>query len=209
MRDVDPNLQLALENAPFDGLVPRRLVYMTGKSFDTGLPTSVAFWSGYDEQTFTVESPDDDTTFARAYVGGVDLQTGSIPLVSDLTIQTVSISLNALHPAVQNFVRGSDIRLGKVQIHDVVLSAQSRNAVSTAPLVFLGEIDGSPIDIQGANTGEATVTIRAVSDVISMLSRTNPAKSSFQEQMLRDADEFGKYAATVSTWQVSWGQASS
>jgi hypothetical protein len=209
MRDVDPNLQLALENAPFDGLVPRRLVYMTGKSFADGSATSVAFWTGYDEQTFNIESPDDDSTIVRAYVGGVDLQTGSIPLVSDLTIQTISISFNALHPAVQNFVRGSDIRLGKVQIHDVVLDAKSRNQVAVAPLVFLGEIDGSPIDLPGVNDGEAAVTIRATSDVISMLSRTNPAKSSFQEQFLRDADEFGKYAATVSTWQVAWGQARS
>lgn len=209
MRDVDPALQLALENAPADGLVPRRLVYMTGKSFTTGLPTSVSFWTGYDEQTFNVEDPDSDGAIARAYVGGVDLQTGSIPLVSDLTIQTISISLNALHPAVQNFVRGSDIRLGKVQVHDVVLSAKSRNPVSVAPLVFLGEIDGSPIDLPSADSGEAAVTIRATSDVISMLSRTNPAKASFQEQTLRQADEWGIYSATVATWQVSWGQASS
>lgn len=209
MRDVDPALQAALENAPYVGLVPRRLVYMTGKSFTTGDPTSVAFWTGYDEATFTIESPDDDTDIVRAYVGGVDLQTGSIPLVSDLTIQTISIGMNALHPQVQNFVRGSDLRLGKVQVHDVVLSSQSRNPVSTAALVFLGEIDGSPIDLPGANDGEATVTIRATSDVISMLSRTNPAKASYQEQKLRSGDEFAVYAATVATWQVSWGQASS
>lgn len=182
---------------------------MTGKSFDTGLPTEAAFWTGFDTQSFQVESPDDDDTITRSYTGSVDLQTGSIPLVSDLTIQTVSITLNALHQSVIDFIRGSDLRLGKVQIHDVVLDAVSRNPVAVAPLVFLGEIDGSPIDIPGVGSSEAGVTIRATSDVISMLARTNPAKSSYQEQHLRSDDEWGKYSATVSTWQVSWGQASS
>lgn len=205
MRDLEPGMYAALTSANIKGLVPRRLFYATGKSFADGSPVEVAFWTGDGEATFNVESPGDEAFLTRTYRGGVDLVTSPIPLVSDLTIQTVTIDLNELDPEVMNFVRGADIRLGKVQIHDVMLDTKSRKPVSIAPLVFLGEIDGSPISI-GEPGGETTVSIRSVSDVISMLSRTNPAKSSYQEQLLRDGDEFGLYSGTVDTWRIPWGQ---
>lgn len=205
MRDVDPGLYAALTAANDKGLVPRRLVRLTGKSFSNGNATEAMFWTGDGEQAFTVESSTDDGTVTRTYQGGVSLETTSIPLVSDLTIQNVSITLNVLHPYVADFIRGSDVRLGKCEVHDVLLDTKSRNPVSFAVLIWLGEIDGSPIDT-GKVGDEELVTVRTNSDVISMLSRTNPAKSSYQEQKLRDGDEWGLYGNTVATWKVPWGQ---
>lgn len=205
MRDLDTNLFLALSGAPDVGIIPRRLVHMTAKSFSTGETTTAAFWSGDGEETLVVESVDNDSAVSRIYHGGVNLITGSIPLVSDLTIQTISVTLNVLDEKVEEFVRGSDLRLGKIEIHDVLYDTTTRNPVAVAPLVFFGEIDGSPIET-GSAGGESQVTIRASSDVILMLTRINPAKSSYQEQKLRDGDDWGKHSAAITTWQINWGQ---
>ena len=44
------------------------------------------------------------------------------------------------------------------------------------------------------------------SDAISMLTRTNPARRSYENQLRRDGDELNLYANAVGTWQVSWGE---
>lgn len=206
MRDVDTNFFNALANAPIDGLVPRRLLYIESKSLADDTPTALVVWTGDGEATFSVESTaDDESAISREYTGGVDLITTSIPYVSDLTIQTVTVTLNMLHEKVRDFFKGSIVRLGKVEIHDVLLDPKTRNAVAIAPLVFYGEVDGAPIEIGGPGS-ELTVNVKVVSDAISMLSKTNPARSSFQQQFQYDGDNFGKHSSVVATWQIPWGQ---
>lgn len=204
MRDIDLNFFEALDAAPEKGIVPRKLVLFKGKSFSTGSDTELAVWTGDEEREFTVENGETNTSTTRTYSGGVNLSVSSIPQVSDLTVQTVSVTLSHIAPLVETFIRGSDLRLGTIEIHDMLLNTTSRKPVSVAPLICYGEIDGSPIYDPEVG-GEGSVTIRCIPKLISMLTRTNPAKSSYQEQKLRDGDEFGLHGATVATWNIPWG----
>ncbi|WP_430259778.1 hypothetical protein [Neorhizobium sp. IRS_2294] len=206
MRNVDPDFMAALADAPERGIVPRKLVSITAREF--GHPTvleTVSFWTGDENVDITVTSGVDSQPSTRLFYGGVNLEIGSIPRVSNLTIQTVPVSISQLADPVQQLVRGYDVRLGKVEIWDMLLDPATRLPVGTPQLVFFGEVDGSPIDTPSVG-GEGLVTIRCVSDAISMLTRKNYTKSSYEAQKLRGGDEWGKYANTVKTWRIPWGQ---
>lgn len=207
MRDVDPEFIKALIEAPDRGIVPRRLVSVTGREWsgesDAGL---MSFWTGDEDVEMTVVSGLNGLPSARLFYGAVELRVGSIPRVSDLTIQTITVSLNVFADPVAQLVRGYDIRLAKVEIWDMLLDPTSRRPISTPQLVFLGEVDGSPIETPEVD-GEASVKLKCVSDAISMLTRKNYTKSSYEAQKLRGGDEWGKYANTVKTWRIPWGQA--
>lgn len=140
----------------------------------------------------------------RTYVGGVNLDIEEIPRVSDLTIQTVNISLSAIAGVTQQLVRTYDARLAKVEIHTGLLSTVSRNPVDEPEIEFLGEIDEAPIET-GAVGEDSLITLAVRSDAIAMLTRTNPRRRSHEGQKRRLGDEFGRYSNVVGTWRVAWG----
>lgn len=45
-----------------------------------------------------------------------------------------------------------------------------------------------------------------MSEVFAMLTRTNPRKSSYEGQKIRGGDQWSKWASTVSSWKVPWGE---
>ncbi|KQS78077.1 hypothetical protein ASG58_06610 [Rhizobium sp. Leaf383] len=98
-----------------------------------------------------------------------------------------------------------NIRLAKVEIWDALLDPGSRLLAAAPALVWIGEVDGSPIETPGVG-GQGSVKIKTNSDAISMLTRKNPAKSSAEEQKKRQDDDFGKYAGAVKNWKPNWGQ---
>ncbi|OLP56675.1 hypothetical protein BJF92_11340 [Rhizobium rhizosphaerae] len=208
MRDVDPDFFAALKNARRDGIVPRRIVTITAKTWPDAngntAPVQRSFWTDVDDVVFDIVSGITGQMEARTCYGNVDLKVSSIKRVSDLTIQEVTISASQIAPPVQSLIRDQDVRLGKVEIFDCLLSPKSRRPVSLPELVWLGEISGTPISTP--SRGEAgSITIKTVSDAIMMLTRKNPAKSSYQEQKKRDGDEFGKYSNSVKDWKIKWG----
>jgi hypothetical protein len=206
MRDVDPDFMAALSSAAERGIVPRKLVSVTAREFaDPSTTARVSFWTGDEDLNITVTSGITGLPSVRTFYGAVNLEVGSIPRVSDLTIQTISVTLSQLADPVQDLVRGYDVRLAKVEIWDMLLDPASRLQVSTPQLVFLGEVDGSPIETPSVGQ-EGSVTIKCVSDAISMLTRKNYTKSSYEAQKLRSGDEWGKYAASVKSWRIPWGQ---
>jgi hypothetical protein len=206
MRNPDPAFGAALEQARDTGIVPRRLAYFTVKQFD-GTPAELGLWTGDDDISVTVQSGITGQMVTRNYYGyGLVEDIDPIPSVSDLTIQTVTLTLSQIADITQQLARGYDIRLGKVEIHEALLDPVSRRPLSPPELVFMGEIDGSPIDTPKVGGDDGDIQIKAVSDAISMLTRKNPLKSSAEGQKRRNGDEFGTYASTVSTWDIPWGQ---
>ena len=205
MKNPDPNFLGALQGARDNGLSIRSLVYFSVKKFD-GTPIELGVWTGDEDISIAVVSGITGQMVTRNYYGfGLIEDIDPIPRVSDLTIQTVTISLSQIAGVTQQLARGYDIRLGKVEIHRAILDRKSRRPVSAPELDFLGEIDGSPIDTPQVGE-EGSIQIRAVSDAISMLERKNPLKSSYEGQKRRGGDEMGKYASTVATWDIPWGQ---
>lgn len=212
MRDVDPSFLAALQNARERGIVPRKLVTVTGKEFVSGEAERLSFWTGDEDLTMTVNSGLNGLPSNRLFYGNVNMMVSPIARVSTLTIQTVTISFSQIAAPVQQLVRGLDIRLAKVEIWEALLDPTSRFLVSVPPLVFLGEVAGSPITTPSIG-GEGGVEISAQSDAIAMLTRKNPLKSSFEAQKRRSSnpnnpDEWGKYSAVVKQWEVPWGRKS-
>jgi hypothetical protein len=205
MRNITNDMAAALADAPQKGLVPRRYVWVTAKDRETGLPVSEGFWSGDEDVMINVIDGRLGTIVARGYRGaGQLLQISPIPRVSDLTEQTVTIDLSQIAPAVQQLVRGYDVRLARVEIHEMTHSTISRQPVSPPEPVFVGVVDGAPINTPAVG-GDGKAELRCVSDAISMLTRTNPRKSSYEAQKLRSGDEWGLYSGSVAGWDIKWG----
>ncbi|WP_457662096.1 hypothetical protein [Sinorhizobium medicae] len=206
MRNITAALLTAITNARENGIVPRTLIYVTAKNRVIGLPESVGVWSDHEDANITVLSGITGLPETRLYHGaGALLEVSEIPRVSDLTIQTVTIGLSQIANVSQQLVREYDVRLAKVEIHQVLLDPKSGQLVSVEAPVFLGEVDGAPITTPAVG-GEGSIELKVISDAISMLTRTNPRKSSYEAQKRRQGDEWGLYSGTVATWKIPWGQ---
>ncbi|WP_085025598.1 hypothetical protein [Ensifer aridi] len=206
MRNITAALLDAITQARDTGLVPRTLVWVTAKNRTTGLPESVGVWTDHEDANITVLSGTTGLPVTRLYYGGGSLlQVSEVPRVADLTVQTVTIDLSQLATAAQLLTREYDVRLAKVEIHQVLLDPKSGQLVSVEAPVFLGEVDGAPVNTPSIG-GEGSIKLKVVSDAISMLTRTNPRKSSYEAQKRRQGDEWGLYAGTVETWKIPWGQ---
>ncbi len=205
MKNLDPNFTAALQAARDEGLSTRSLVYFSVKKFD-GTPVELGLWTGDEDISISVVSGVTGLVVTRNYYGnGLVTDIDPIPRVSDLSIQTITVTLSQIPDVTQQLVRGYDVRLGKVEIHRVALHPKSRRPVSMPELEFMGEIDGSPIDTPAVGE-DGGIDIRCVSDAISMLEIKNPLKSSYEGQKRRGGDEIGKYASTVATWDIPWGK---
>lgn len=207
MRDVDSAMLNALVSAPVKGLIPRRLVWFTAKDRASGAPASVGLWTGED-LNISVYSGLDGSLVSRPYIAaGNVLSISDIPRVSDFTVQTVTVTLSQLASAAQQLVRQYDVRLAQVEIHEVLLDQATGDQVSPAAIVFLGMVDGAPINTPQRGQ-DGSIAIKVVSDVMWMLQRANPRKSSYEGQKVRNNDQWGKDSSVVSTWHVPWGQKS-
>lgn len=209
MRDLDPGFYAALTAAPERGIVPRKLVTFTGFAWETGETERMSFWSGDDAVTIDVISQINNLPSTRKFYGSVNLSVGRIIRSSQLVVQTVDVQMSANSPIVEELIRGIDIRLATVEIWDLLLDPRTRAIAGIAP-AYLGVVDGAPINTQSVS-GEEVVEIAVVNDLMVMLTRTNAAKSSHEEQKKRVSpsgaqDDFGKYAGSVSAWKVPWGE---
>lgn len=213
MRDLSPAFRDALVNARDRGIVPRKLVSFTAWTWPdaNGATTkeTMSFWNEDDDLSISVVSQIDNETYGRTFFGGINLSVDRIVRSSKLVIQTVPVRLSANAPIVEEAIRGLDIRLATVEIWDALLDPVSRELVGMEA-AFLGVVDGAPINDEGEN-GEEVIEINVVNDLVVMLTRTNPAKSSHEEQKKRvdasgDEDEISKYAGSVSAWKVPWGE---
>lgn len=205
MRSISTDNQTALASARSGGLAPRQFFWITVKDRDTGDPTDVGLWTGDGEITLDVISGQTGESESRTYTGGVNLVVGDIPQVSDLTIQTVEVVFSAIADICQTIVRGYDPRLAKVEIHAGWIDKATREFADPPEIDFLGEVDGAPITTASVGQ-ESTVALKLVSDAISMLTRKNPRKRSYEGQKRRSGDEFNLYANVVGAWHIYWGE---
>jgi hypothetical protein len=208
MRDIDPAMLNTLMSAPRAGLVPRRLAWFVAKNRSSGAPAEAGVWTGSENLNITVLSGTTGAAVSRPYIGGLALESiGDIPRTSDFTVQTVTINLSQIADAAKQLVREYDLRMAQVEIHEVLLDPLTGDQVAPAAIVMLGRVDGAPI--KTPRWGQAgSIDVKVVSDVMSMLTRKNPRKSSHQGQLIRQNDQFGKDSAVVATWKVPWGQKS-
>jgi hypothetical protein len=205
MKNTSTAFLAALTGARDGALVPRQFVWFTAKALDTGAPVTLGLWTGDEDINISVISGVTGLPEARTYFGANNLTIGEIARTSDLTIQTVRIILSQIATAAQQLVRGYDLRLAQVEIHDMAFSTVSRQPVSAPEIAFLGVVDAAPIKTPSVGQ-DGDITLSCVSAAISMLERPNTVKSSYEGQKRRNGDEWGLYSSTIATWTIPWGQ---
>jgi hypothetical protein len=130
----------------------------------------------------------------------------AIPLKIGLSVDTVQLKLNPLHPVVQLMARGHEIglRTARVQVFRGLLDPNSMLLVGNPRSRMLGQVNGAPETVAAAG-GQSVRTIKIVSHTREM-TRTNSAKKSDETYRQRNGDRFGRYAGTAAQWELWWGE---
>lgn len=160
------------------------------------------FWSEPETVAIAVVSGETGSPVTRTFVGdGAILRIDPVPLAMGLEVRTVQVVLSQIHAGVQDMVRGHDIRLADVEIHRAYLDPDTMLPVANPRVRHMGKVNGAPIDTPAAGA-EGSITLKIVSHTRE-LTRTNPAKRSYSQQLLRSSDDFRRYAGVaIPVW---WG----
>lgn len=212
MRDISAAMMAGLEAARERGLAPRSFVYFHARDRSTGAEAKIGLWTGDDDVAIPVVSALTGTEETRTYYGASNLQVSDIAYVSDLTTQTVTVTLSQIADVAQEVARTYDLRLARVEIHETIIDPDTGAPIAAAEPAFLGVVDGAPISTPTAGE-DGAITISLIPDAIAMLERINPRKSSYEGQKRRSlpsgaADQFGLYSSSVGTWTIYWGKSS-
>lgn len=185
----------------------RDFVWFTVRNRDTGGLHSEGYWSDVGTVDAPVIDPDTGAQVVRTYVGvGTLIEAGHVPLVSNLTVQTVQLRLSQVSDHVQDLLRGYDAKQGRVEVHRGVFDPSAGTVAMIGPAFprFVGFIDSVqvPTPAEGG-TGAVTVTCRSHT---AELTRFNPARRSDADQQARHpGDTFYRTAGAAAEVAVFWG----
>jgi len=177
------------------------LIWIEAKNRSTGATEVSGFWTGDDDQTFTIDG------VARDYFGaGGLIEIDPIIYEAGLNVQMQSLSFGPVTPEVEQLLRTYDPRLAPIQVHLAVFDPADNTLVGTARAIK-GWVDSAPITESGdvenpTATCEITVATSARAGT-----RSLTAKKSDAAQKLRSGDRgrrYGDVSGAVSVW---WGEA--
>lgn len=201
MQILNPNLIAALAASRDAGIAPVYFFWVRGKNRDTGATATMGLWSGDEDISQNVESPEGGMT-GRTYYGGCNLRVDGIQYVADLTDNPVSVSLSQIADAAQQLVRGYDVRLAYCEIH--ATSWVGGGFASVPQLLWVGVIDDVMIGTPEVG-GEGQMGFSVRSDLMAQLTAINPAKSSDSHQKRRQAgDRFSEYSGSIKARSIQW-----
>lgn len=205
MRNQPPIITEILNNVKDTSLADRKAVWIVARNRQTGMKEESGIWAGDEDVNLSVIEGENGTTVTRPYMGGGNLLSISdIPRVSDLTIQTVTIDLSKIADMARKITREYDLHRAYIEIHDITLHPETGMPAAAEEPVFIGIVDAAPIKAPRIG-GQGAAKIKVVSEVMRMLSRSNPEKSSYEAQKKRDGDELFLYAGQIENWEIAWG----
>lgn len=207
MRSAAPAFITALTEAPKKGIKPRRFLWVRCFTRDaTPVADPIGVWTGDRDISTTLIDGQTGLLVTRTYYGmGKKLVMPTIPRVSDFSIQVIACKLSQLSNVTQTMVRENNVRFAKVDIHEGLLHSRTKLLVSNPELVFIGEVDGDPIETPRTG-GTGSISLEIVSDAIRGLTRTNPSMRAHETQYQRSGDMFSKYSASVQNFEFDWGE---
>lgn len=187
-------------------LIARDFIWFIVRDILTGNPVTDGYWSDVGTISADVIDPETGSTVTRSFVGAPGLITISdIPIVSNLTVQTITVTLSQVSERVNDLIRGFDCKQGKVQVFRGLFDPDTRALVAPAFPRFAGTIDEAPIDTP--KEGDSGDVILTCTGNTQELTRSNSDTRSDASQKLRaDWDDFYLHTATVSEWQQYWGK---
>lgn len=187
-------------------LVARDFLWIVARERATRAPFPYGFWSDVGDVSAPVLNPNTGLAETRNFEGsGTLIQISDIPLVANLTVQTITVTMNQIDDAVQNIVRGYDLKQAPVEVYRGLFSPASRQIVAPAVNRFIGYVD--QVEISTPKEGdEGAITLTCASHSHEF-TRYNPATRSHEDQKLRDPnDDFFIDASTVGDWEHFWGR---
>lgn len=187
-------------------LVPRDFLCIIARDRITAAPQSVGFWSGVGNVAAQVTHPDTGLPVNRTWYGtGTLISIGAIPMVSNITVQTVPIVMSQIDDLVQQAVRLYDLKQARVEVYRGLLDPDTRSMVSPAFCRFVGFVDEVEVKTPAENEA-GSVTLTCASHTQELM-RSNPDTRSDTSQRLRsETDNFFQDAPTVGEWEFFWGR---
>jgi len=188
-------------------VVARDFIWFVVKD-DNGDSVFDGYWSDVGNISAQVIDPDTGGPVTRSFFGsGTLIEADDIPMVSNLTVQTVDIRLSQCADRVNDLVRTYHCKQGRVEIFRGHYDVETHALVSPATPRFVGFIDDIQI-LTPAEGGDGSVTISCTSHTQEM-TRSNPDTRSDASQQLRaPGDDFLVDVGVVGEWNLFWGKSS-
>lgn len=204
MRDISAANYDALQQRI---LMPRDFIWFVVRDRSSGSPVTDGYWSDVGNITADIVDPDTGGVETRTWAGaGSLISISDIPLVSNLTVQNVTVTLSQVADRVNNLVRGYDCKQGRVEIYRGLFDPASRLMVAPAEPRFVGTIDDAPITTpKQGDSGDVTLT--CTSNTVELTRANSDTRSDASQRLRSAADDFFADAAVVGTWQQFWGKA--
>lgn len=187
-------------------LVARDFVWFVVKSRVDGSPVTDGYWSDLGDITASVVNPETGSVESRTFFGADGLiQISDVPLVSTLTVQSVTIKLSQVSSRVNDLVRTYECKQGQVQIFRGLFDPVSRVMVSPAYPRFVGYIDEAPIHTP-AEGEEGDVTLTCTSHTQELTRANSDTRSDASQRLRSSTDNFYQDTAVVGDWVQFWGR---
>lgn len=187
-------------------LEARDFVWFVVRSRIDGSPVTDGYWSDLGGITADVVDPETGGTQSRTFFGADGLiSISDIPLVSTLTVQSVTITLSQVSDRINDLVRTYDCKQGTVQIFRGMFDPLTRAMVGPAFPRFVGFIDEAPINTpKEGDTGDVTLT--CISHTQEMTRANSDTRSDVSQRLRSATDNFFEATAVVGTWPQFWGR---
>lgn len=187
-------------------LVARDFLWLVARDRSTGASFSYGFWSDVGDVQAMILNPNTGIAEPRNFEGsGTLIQISDIPLVANLTVQTIDVTMNQIDEAVNNIIRGYDLKQGQVEVYRGLFSPLTRQLVAPAVNRFIGFVDQITVNTpKEGEEGSVTLTCASHSHEFT---RYNPGTRSHEDQKKRDPnDDFFVDASTIGEREHFWGQ---
>lgn len=204
MRSLHPDIYEALSDRK---LVARDFIWFVVRNAETGEPVTDGYWSGAGTINADVLDPDTGGAVSRQFVGaGGLIQISDIPLVSNVTVQNVTVQLNQVMDRINELVRDYDCKQGTVIIWRGLYNPDTRKMVQAAIPRFYGFIDTIEINTPSENS-EGGVVLTCTSHTQEMTRSNSDTRSDASQRLRLSTDNFYVDTTVVGTWQHFWGRA--
>lgn len=189
-------------------LLARDFIWFQVRDRSNGNPVFDGYWSDVGTRTFAVIDPNTGGATNRQFFGaGGLISISAIPLVSNLTVQNVTVTLSQVADRVNDLVRTYECKQGYVQIFRGLFDPETRELAAPAAPRFVGYIDDIQIKTPEEG-GEGSVVLTCNSHTQELTRTNTETRSDASQQTRAPGDDFYADTTVVGEWQFFWGRAS-
>ncbi|MDN5786907.1 hypothetical protein [Pseudorhodobacter sp.] len=186
----------------------RDFLWIEARNGTTGDPVDVGYWSDLGTVSAQIDDPRVGSIVTRDFQGaGGLINISPITLVSNLSVQTITISLSQIADP-NDLVRGYDVKQARVGVFRGLFAPATLVQLSPCYSRFLGFVDQVEIETP-AESGEGKIELTCVSHSQEMSRRNTATRSDADMKKRTSGDTFCLHSAAVGTWEMNWGKASS